>query len=94
MLYDLLGFRAKICNLKCCCTDCLEKYASCHKCYYNVFLDFRVEKTARPFYGFLPRNLCKGTATCCTASLKKRASKTVSLLLDFRANLLYNPLGN
>ena len=48
-MYGLLGFCAKIYSLKCCCTNCLEKRASCHKCCCTVFLDFRVGKKQQSY---------------------------------------------
>jgi len=57
----------------------------------------RKKKTAIQLYGFLPRKACQGTATCCMASLEKRANKlqifcsSSSVLTCYMASLESEP---
>ena len=61
------------------------------------FPRFLCRKTTVQLYGFLPRKVCQGTATYCTASLEKRASKlqifcsSISVLTCCTASLESEP---
>ena len=96
MLYDLLDFYAQISAL-----NAIVRIAqkSVHAA-INVVVQFSsisVQKTTVRLYRFLPRKACQGTATFCTTSLEKCASKlqifcsSISVLTCSTASLKFEP---